>query len=181
MADSKCLRFFPLRKAKASGANQGIFAFFFLSDGAGNEPETVCAVLSELQRRLGTHSQTNRTTSRPSGVTGGLYRTGTAGLVNRGCGSQDAFKQPWKKRSHGRFGPASRRVRQSQGLRKLLAGDALVGLYVLACRTQNDVGRQCRPGWCLVPVQRLKIIADKLLVEAGLVPTGLILVGGPES
>src|ERR1043166_9101721 len=52
-----------------------------------------------------------------------------------------------------------------------------VGFAVFVAGLAHDLFRQGRRGWLLVPRQRLEIVAKELLVEAGLTPARLVLVG----
>src|SRR5690625_6444865 len=54
------------------------------------------------------------------------------------------------------------------------------GYQIAQARLFNSVLGQARAGRLLVPVQRVQVIAHKLLVEAGRADAGLPLVGGPE-
>src|SRR6266568_1552411 len=63
---------------------------------------------------------------------------------------------------------------------ELAAGQPAKGLDVLLSRFHDDVFRQGRHRWVLVPLDALEIVAHELFVEAGLRSARRVRVGRPE-
>ena len=61
------------------------------------------------------------------------------------------------------------------------ARDLLERLDVAGARAGDHVVGKPGPGRSLVPAERLRVVADELLVERGLRAAGLVLVGRPEA
>ncbi len=57
----------------------------------------------------------------------------------------------------------------------------LIRFHIFRGSFLHDIGGQHRAGRSFIPRQRFEIIADELLVEAGLAFAGRVLVGGPEA
>ena len=64
---------------------------------------------------------------------------------------------------------------------ELLPRQPLVGFEVFGGGLGDDVGGEHGAGWGFVPVEGFEVVADELLVEAGLATAGGVLVGGPEA
>src|SRR5262245_226564 len=62
-----------------------------------------------------------------------------------------------------------------------LSRQPLVSFQVLCLRFCDDLARQHWPGRFLVPIERLEIIADKLLVETRLAFARFVFIGGPKA
>src|SRR5439155_7767501 len=64
---------------------------------------------------------------------------------------------------------------------KCFARQPLVRLQIFVARPGDNFGRELGRRRRLVPLQCLEIIADELLVEAGLAAAGPVLIGRPET
>src|SRR5690349_5697167 len=74
-----------------------------------------------------------------------------------------------------------RRRLKTPGGSQLLPRQPFVGFQILRARLGDHFARQRGAGRILVPVEGLEVIADELLVEAGLALAGFIFAGGPEA
>src|SRR5207302_9959135 len=76
-------------------------------------------------------------------------------------------------------------ARTSQTRRQRVTGDAEKRILVSHTGRSHDLPREGRRGRLAVPgtgsTQPVEVVPQRLFIEAGLAPTGLVLVGRPES